>query len=49
MNPGDIVAGVVLASVPLWSLRLGVLLALVFVSVALLVGLWAVFGRRGGS
>lgn len=49
MSPGDIMAGVALASVPLWSLRLGVVLALVVVSAALVCGLWLVFGRRGGE
>lgn len=44
----DILAGVVLASVPVWSLRVAVVLVLVGVSALLLVGLWLVFGRRGG-
>ena len=49
MSPGTIAAGVVLASLPVWSLRLGVVLALVAVSAALLVGLFLVLGRRGGE
>ena len=49
MTAGDVLAGVALASVPVWSLRLAVLVAIAFVSAALLVGIWAIFGRRGGS
>ena len=49
MNPGDILAGVALASVPLWSVKLAVVIALVVVSAALAVGVWALFGRRGGE
>ena len=49
MSPGDILAGVALASVPLWSVKLAIVLALVVVSAALLVGLWLAFGRRGGT
>ena len=49
MSPGDILAGVVLASVPVWSLKLGLVLALAPVSGALLVGICLVFGRRGGE
>ena len=48
MIRADVLTGVVLASVPVWSLRLGVLLALAVVSAALVYGMWLVFGRRGG-
>lgn len=49
MSPGDILAGVALASVPLRSVKLAVVLALVAVSAALVYGMWLVFDRRGGS
>ena len=49
MSGGDILAGVVLASVPVWSLKLGLALALAPAAAALLVGLFLVFGRRGGE
>ena len=49
MSPGDILAGVVLASVPAWSLTAGLVLALAPAAGALLFGLFLVFGRRGGE
>jgi hypothetical protein len=49
VSPGDILAGVVLASVPVWSLKAALVLALVPAAGALLFGLFLVFGRRGGE
>ena len=49
MSPGTIAAGVVLASLPVWSLKLGLVLALAPVSGALLVGLFLVLRQQGGE
>ena len=47
MSPGDILAGVALASVPLWSIWAAVWSVLIGCAFVLLLGVVLVFGRRG--